>query len=353
MEEHHQAILAICILFLVSVAIPFLKSQHWTVRVLDYPRGQKLVIGVVLIVACVLWRPPEPWGYLLLATMVLATAYLAYVVHPYTPLGRQIVQAVVPDAGENPLSLLVCNVLQSNRDYHRLAAVITERKPDVVFLLETDEAWRKGIQEAVKDYPHRIEVPQDDTYGLLFYSRLKLLHHSVEYLIEKEVPSIVADIEYRGRPVRLYGLHPTPPVPQENTESTERDAEVLLVGRKAKEYGKECIVFGDLNDVAWSATTKLFLKTSGLLDPRRGRGMYNTFHAGIPLLRWPLDHYFLSSQFRLVDMRIERNVGSDHFPISLSVVLRNDDDSGEMELSDKEAREVQEKIADGKASGDA
>ena len=47
--------------------------------------------------------------------------------------------------------------------------------------------------------------------------------------------------------MRLYGLHPTPPVPQENEESAERDAEILIIGKQAKEYGKACIVFGDFN----------------------------------------------------------------------------------------------------------
>jgi hypothetical protein len=30
----------------------------------------------------------------------------------------------------------------------------------------------------------------------------------------------------------IIRIHPTPPVPQENPESTERDAEILLVGEK-------------------------------------------------------------------------------------------------------------------------
>ena len=72
---------------------------------------------------------------------------------------------------------------------------------------------------------------------------------------------------------------------------------------------------GDFNDVAWSYTTDLFRDLSGLLDPRRGRGLYATFPADYPLLRWPLDHVFHSEALALVEMRRLGDVGSDHFPI--------------------------------------
>jgi len=199
----------------------------------------------------------------------------------------------------------------------------------------------------MEPYPHRVEVPQDNTYGMLFYSRLPIVQHSVDHLVDPEVPSIMADVAYAGQVVRLYCLHPTPPVPQESETSTDRDAEVLQVGRMAAAHHGPCVVLGDLNDVAWSRTTELFLKTSKLLDPRRGRGLYNTFHAHYPFLRWPLDHFFLSSQFRLVAMQVEPTIGSDHFPISLSVVLRSDDASEERTIDLEEREEVAGKIAAG------
>lgn len=343
---------AFAALLIAAVLIPFIKSDRWMVRILDYPRYQKFAL--ILLLAAV-WPfaivDPGVVGHVVLGLLLLAAVYLGYIMFPYTPLSTPMIEQVALREGEQPLRLLICNVLQDNSAYHRMSALITAKRPDVIFLLETDLAWKNALAEVVADYPHRIEVPQENTYGLLFYSKLALLHHEVNYLIDKEVPSIVADIEYAGEPVRLYGLHPTPPVPQENTKSTERDAEVLMIGKSAEAHGKPCIVFGDLNDVAWSRTTKLFLKASKMLDPRRGRGMYNTFHVDYPFLRWPLDHVFLSSHFRLVEMHIERSVGSDHFPVYISVVRRSDDAEGELEIDGKEQQEVREKISAGVEEG--
>src|SRR5690606_21531100 len=129
--------------------------------------------------------------------------------------------------------------------------------------------------------------------------------------------------------------------------STDRDAEILLVGKMAKKHNGPCMVIGDLNDVAWSYTTNLFLKTSGLLDPRHGRGLYSTFHAKYPLLRWPLDHFFVSNDFHLKNIKVEKSIDSDHFPISIQLVLCKVDDS-DAEKADSEDRELaSEKISRG------
>jgi endonuclease/exonuclease/phosphatase (EEP) superfamily protein YafD len=105
-------------------------------------------------------------------------------------------------------------------------------------------------------------------------------------------------------------------------------------------------VAGDFNDVAWSHTTDLFIQLSGLLDPRRGRGIFNTFHAHWPLFRFPLDHVFHSNHFKLVDLRRLDEVGSDHFPVcvELQYERRAPEEQPEPEPSSKDVREAVEKV---------
>ncbi|GAB2609086.1 hypothetical protein GCM10026987_03670 [Belliella aquatica] len=221
------------------------------------------------------------------------------------------------------IHLFVLNVYQYNREYEKTINLIKQEDPDVFFLVETDAAWAEAISCFKNDYPYQIEVPQDNTYGLLFYSKYEIFGESVHYLIDEEVPSIELDLKISDSSmIHVFGIHPTPPVPTQNPRSTDRDAEILLVGKQAKKHHGPCIVFGDLNDVGWSYTSELFLKTSGLLDLRRGRGMFNTFHAKYSLMRWPLDHIFVSKHFTLRSIERLSAVGSDHFPIGTKLCIQ-------------------------------
>jgi len=341
-------------LAILSVLIPAIKNTYWTFRVFDYPRFQKFVILLILILAWFFtFENPTIYEYLILIIEVISAGYLFYIILPYTDYGKTMIDKAEPNSDEKVLDILVCNVYQHNRNYQKLIDLVKEENPSVLFFLETDEEWQNALKTVTKNYEYKIEVPLANTYGLLFYSHFPVKNYEVNYLIDDDIPSIVADLEYNNQAVRLFGIHPTPPVPQENPESTERDAEILLVGEKAKNYGKPSIVFGDLNDVAWSRTTKLFLKSSGMLDPRRGRGMFNTFHVKYWFLRWPLDHFFVSPHFRLVDMKVMKSVDSDHFPIWISLVVRNEDKEDQFEISNEEQEEVFEKIEEGIEKGDA
>lgn len=327
--------------------------DEWWFRGTDFPRLQILFLGFVSFIFLV-FVPAEwtIWRYILLGLLMAALAYQLKMVLPYTFFWKKQVQQV---RGEqlNPqqqISIIVSNVLTPNKKYHLLITQIQTLQPDLVLTLETDQTWQNELSVIEKDYPYRVAVPLDNLYGMHLYSRLKLQDTEVKYLLTDEIPSIHTTVFLRsGQPVDLYCLHPKPPSPTEAKESTLRDAELLMVGDKIKDIDQSTIVMGDLNDVAWSRTTRLFQRISGLLDPRVGRHFMNTFHADYPFFRWSLDHVFHSTDFGLVKMERLPHIGSDHFAVYTILQTGRifEQIQEELEQTDADEQEAQEKIQEG------
>ena len=335
--------------FIFATFFPLVKLDYWWVRIFDYPRLQKLVIIIGLTVC---WISLLGWSvsldaYFWITALGISAIYLSTKVWPFSPFGKKMIETVSYNE-QSGISLLVGNVYQYNKHYEKAVALVNSVNPDLIFFVETDKACENGLSEIENDYPTQIKIPLDNTYGLLLYTRMEIVKQEINYLIDEEIPSLEIDLKLRnGKIITIYAIHPTPPVPGENDKSTERDAEILMVGKKSKENPKPSLVIGDLNDVAWSYTTELFLKNSEMADPRRGRGLFNTFHAKVPLFRWPLDHIFLSKHFGLASLKVQKGIGSDHFPISLKAVLTPTNDTETIKANGEEKEEAREKISRG------
>ncbi len=316
METVHYSLTALAVLLLIISLLPLIRSDYWTFRIFDFPRLQKLTLSALTAVVMLCFPSESLYYNAAVILLGINCIYLATLVYPYTPFARRRVKSVVSVKEENCISMLVANVYQENTDHQGCMRVLSMADADVILLLETDRAWEKGVSRLQEQYPHQVLVPLENTYGMLFFSKLPLRDAQVKFLVEAEIPSIHCQVQLRNKQwVQLYCLHPTPPSPTENVRSTERDKELLLVAEAALAQQLPVLVLGDLNDVAWSYTTELFLKMSGLLDPRHGRGFFNSFNANYRLLRFPLDHLFVSNHFKLVNLRRLDNFNSDHFPI--------------------------------------
>jgi len=315
-----MALSTLGVLCIVATLLPLSRHEAWWIRVLDFPRLQIVVIAAAVLVALVAVGLDGMAVALLAAALLACIVYQLSVVLAYTPVWPLQVRASRSPSGANAFSLLVVNVLMSNRESARLLALIAENDPDVVLAVETDAWWSEQLEQLGEKYPFKLLHPLDNTYGLVLYSKLELVEPEIRFLLKPDVPSVRTRLRLRsGALVTLYGVHPEPPSPTEAETSEPRDAELVLVAREVADKGEPTLVAGDLNDVAWSPTSRLFQRISRMLDPRVGRGMFNSFHAGYRLLRWPLDHVFISSEFLLRDIRRLPAFGSDHFPILIAV----------------------------------
>lgn len=311
----------IAVIVAASTLLPLLRHEGWWIRTFDFPRVQIAVATVIAIAVYIaLAGLDDAVDWLLVALLTGCLVYQAVLIAAYTPIRAKQARDAAGTDPADCVRLLVANVLTPNRHAARLLDIVAEQDPDVLLFVETDEWWQAQLDALDDAYPYSVKYPLDNLYGMHLYSRLELVDPQLKFLVEDEVPSIHAGLMLRsGRCVAIHCLHPTPPSPTENPESTERDAELLVVARTVAEAEGPAIVFGDLNDVAWSATTRLFQKISGMLDPRIGRGMFSTFHAKYPFLRWPLDHVFFSPDFAVQSLARLPAFGSDHFPIFVSL----------------------------------
>lgn len=320
-----HAFLRVAILFLsVLTFLPYLKIDNWAVRIWDYPRKQLLIAQ--LLCTLLLLLPggiTDPLHLVVFFTGVISLICLFYKAMPYTFLYHKQLKKAKSPHPDNQISIYISNVYMPNNKYALLLKSIKRKNPDFIMLVETDEKWKESLQSLRNEYTHCFFLPKDNTYGMLIFSKLELEDCNFKFLVEDEVPSFHAVIKLKsGMKFRFYGLHPKPPVPTESWNSTDRDAELLVVAKEISQLRSPAMVAGDLNDVAWSYTTKLFQRISGLLDPRIGRGFYSTFHARFFWARWPLDHIFVSAHFRLVKMQRLKYINSDHFPIFVKMELK-------------------------------
>lgn len=346
------------VLVLAATFIPLLPSKQWYVRIFDYPRFQTLIVAVIALALYVLlYFKRQKKNYFFVLLFVVIIVVQGYKAWPYTPLGtKQVLNAGTATEKNRAISLFICNVLQTNTAYGQVLQEVNSFDPDVLITTETDSTWQNELSVLENKYPFRIAVPQSNTYGMHLYSRLPLRESAVRYLLEPDIPSIRTGIQLpSGEWVTLFVVHPRPPVPTEADDSKERDAEIIMVAREGRRLKSGVIVAGDFNDVAWSETTELFQKVSGYLDPRRGRGFYNTFHAKYPFFRWPLDHIFHSPHFRLINIERVGPVNSDHFPMYIKLTYKPEEKEAQPAVKPdaNTHKKANETIREGKTDNDA
>lgn len=318
------AIFLIATVFLaVLTLLPLWRHEAWWVRSLEFPRLQLFLISLVLLLFELIWLDLprfSTWG--LLAVSFFCLSFHAWWIVPYTRLFPFEVKPAASADEKRRIRIMTANVLTPNRNADALIEMVRANEPDILVTLESDSWWQSKLDTLETDYPFAIKCPLDNLYGMHVYSRLVLSDGRIEYLVDPDIPSIHTLVSLRsGHKVRVHFLHPLPPSPTESWESSKRDAELVIVARSVAETDAPIIVAGDLNDVAWSETTRLFRKISDLLDPRVGRGLFNTFHADYWFLRFPLDHIFHSGHFALSSIRRLDAFGSDHFPLLTELVF--------------------------------
>ncbi len=312
-------LLAAALAGVAVTVMPALSGDTWWIRSLDFPRLQFL-LAMLATVLLLLFLPGKGWAeWALLAALSAACAYDASVLARYAPPieGGQVAAACPADAR---LRVLEANVQMTNRHDDRLLRMVQQADPDLAWFQETDHWWERELAPLSQSMPFKAAQPQSNYYGVLLVSKLRLDGPRIRDLTGSHNPAVFTGaVMPSGQAISLYAIHPRPP--QVGQSTAERDAQIMAAALAARDDAAPHIIMGDLNAVPWETVTRLLHRVARVLDPREGRGLYTTWRAGNPVLRWPLDHILVGPEFRLLSLRVLPGFGSDHQPYLAELCL--------------------------------
>ena len=302
--------------------------SSWYLKVLDFARLQFLVLAVICLIAFAALKKHWHFAAIALAVgLVSAIVIQSVYIIPYTFLGEKTVPpAEAAEATDkNSVGILIANVWMKNRKAELFLDIVRDTDPEMVLAMETNQWWVEQLEPLKKDYPYTMIYPLDNTYGMALYSKYPLTESEIKFLHYPDVPSFHTQVQLpSGQVFMFHGVHPVPPVPSEKYPDNigEKEFALVKVGNMVTENKLPDVVAGDYNDVSWSHTARLFKSQGDLNNVRLGRGLYNTFNAKSLIKRWPLDHYFVTSEFALLELERLPDFNSDHFPMYAKFVMK-------------------------------
>ena len=297
--------------YALFTAVSSLGSFHWAAELLTHFRVQATLTGVLLAMVCAALR---------MRIRSAAVCGLA-ALHLFPVLPYLVPSGLPRSVGLPHVRLLQVNVLTANRQHEAVENLVVDKKPDILALLEVNERWLEALAGLHTRYPHRIERPQNDNFGIALFSRFPLDDLHFRRLHHDDVYMLVGRFTLGSTPVTLVVAHPVPPSgPAYSALRNEQLDELSEIVRGFQ--ASEVILLGDLNTSPWSPVYRRFEQSIGLRNGARGFGLRPTWPTGFRPLMIPLDHCLLSSGLRAVSLETGPEVGSDHLPVLVEIVPR-------------------------------
>ncbi len=221
-------------------------------------------------------------------------------------------KATITSRQEKTLRAVLVNVNHNNQAYGVVNEFIRSTDADLIVLLEVNDAWLENVEPLIENYPYN-KFRAGDHGGIALLSRIPFLHAAIRTMGGVGLPSIIARFSIDGERLTLIGTHPYSPVSRRRAES--RDQQLTEVAKFISYQADPILLLGDLNTSPWSPIFKDFLRGAGLRDSREGFGLQPSWPTWFPPAWIPIDHVLVSSNVTVYDRKIERDIGSDHYPV--------------------------------------
>ena len=320
----------------VGQALSALGFRSWILDLAAHFQAQYFLVALVCLPISAVWLVRENRGgsaenggetrsqrpiipLIALAFSITATLIGAWNLAPF-----YIGTGPPPTPGSASIKIMEINVNTSNTSYQSVENLVIDRNPDILLLLEVDQAWLDHLPRIAQAYPHHVSWPRPDNFGIALFAKNKSSSGNLFSLPQHDLglPCVRWKFKFAGKDVVLFGLHALPPVRRSGFRIRNAMlAEIAYLARNAATEGAETIILGDFNATPWSCFFKRLTSVSGTRDARRGFGISPSWPS-IPTLfpfLIPIDHCLVSPGFSVTNFAVGGDVGSDHYPLEVEL----------------------------------
>jgi endonuclease/exonuclease/phosphatase (EEP) superfamily protein YafD len=318
------------VLILLSIAVSILtlgKFVFWSfpLELLTHFQVNYFWLTVFLVLTSII-----SWHYLKVKSQIgLFILLFALAVN-----GLDLVTWYLPNARldadkTNILKVMSFNIKIENTHLDRIVNSIKSTDPDLALLVEIDAEITKNIGVKIIDrFPYSFRSPGGD---LAVLSKLPLEDSSGEKLLGSKDTHLITHIKYRNKQIQIIGVHPF--VPIKSATFNRRNLQIDALANYLQLKQSPTILMGDFNLSPWSPYYRQFIDKTSLHNTRYGFGILPSWirpstyvklpHLLLPLLNIPIDHIFVSKDFKVVNTYVGDNGNSDHAPIISELTMRS------------------------------
>lgn len=298
------------IALLLTTLFSFFGERFYVSELLSHFRVQYICLFLIAAIyfACL----NRKWLVVAIVGLIVNGASVLPIYFP------QIATETTSDAryAPDPLSLIFANVYTSSRDEELLFNVIASKQADLIILDEYSDRLTNVFKKLEANYPFQNTLPEWQEFGMAIYSKFPLHDVKFEGFVTDRTPGISVSITLNDRKLRIIAVHPAAPVSPFRA-SRQRLYFKNLTKAVTLEDGP-VIVAGDFNSSMWSPRYRKLIRDTGLVNARRGKGIYPTWSPNwrlAPFLSIPIDHILVSSELDAVNFETLPFTGSEHLPI--------------------------------------
>jgi endonuclease/exonuclease/phosphatase (EEP) superfamily protein YafD len=312
------------VLLLALASLVSYIAWFWPIELLAHFRLQYLIISLIIsgILVFSRWKGYFQNRPLIIIALLLVGLNAVEIIPWYLPHSQQ-----TTNNSSQSIRILQFNLNTQNDRFAEVTKVVREEKPDVALFIEVDKNAVDKLNTSLKDiFPY---FYRSSGGGLALFSRLPLQNPKGDKL-NGDSTNLLATLEVSGKPIQLIGVHPMVPIKPSTFQ--RRNRQLTVLSSYVRTLKDPVIVFGDFNLTPWSPYYRQFIKKSGLHNASLGYGILTSWPRSathvhhpkwiLPLMNIPIDHCFVSKEFKVAAIRTGANANSDHASLITDLVLR-------------------------------